>query len=90
MSGSCMLANVEVECVAFLDRSTWGARARETYDATHACNEAKMVANNVAVKHSHQAGTATAVSGRYCILSIRCHITLVVKDYWLSPGLIVE
>ena len=93
MAGSCMLANVEVGCVAFLDRSTWGARARDTYDATHVCNEAKIVADRVAVKHSHQTRVATTVSGRqilYPTVSMRCHITPVVKYHFLSLGLTVE
>lgn len=59
VSGFVWLTTVEVGCVAFLNRSTWGAHARDTYDATHACNEAKNVADRVAVKHSHRAGVAT-------------------------------
>lgn len=53
------LTTVEVGCVAFLNRLTWGAHVRDTYDAAHACNKAKNVANGVAVKHSHRAGVAT-------------------------------
>lgn len=72
VSGFVWLTTVEVGCVAFLNRSTWGAHARDTYDAAHACNEARNVADGVAVFHSHRAGVGDGrtSSGDAKILSL--------------------